>query len=206
MQRRLFVLAAPLALVGCAGESIRASDDAVSKALYRADAPPSLTLFTVKNVGTENGAHTGLMINASQRVIFDPAGSYGHPSIPERDDVLFGITPQVETSYTSYHARASYFVVVQQKLVPAEVAERALQLALSNGPVAKANCTRATARLLKQLPGFDGIGTTWFPDNLMKQFATLPGVATVEHNENDSDSLVKARQKVDATLSSSAAR
>ncbi len=202
MNRRFFLLAAPLAVAGCAGDRVWAPDDAIQRAAYRDDGAPSLTLFTVKNVGTGNGAHTGLMINASQRVIFDPAGSFGHWSIPERNDVLFGITPQVETSYTSYHARASYFVIVQKKVVPPQVAEQALQLALKNGAVGQARCTRATSAILRKLPGFESIGATWFPDTLMKEFGELPGVTIVEHNENDSDSLTKARQSVAQKLES----
>jgi hypothetical protein len=43
-----------------------------------------------------NGAHTSLMINASQRVIFDIAGTLWHVYLPEKEDVIFGINPTVE--------------------------------------------------------------------------------------------------------------
>jgi len=155
--------------------------------MYRHDAPPSITLYTVKNVGSEAGAHTGLLINASQRVIFDPAGTFGHASIPERNDVIFGITPRIEQFYTSYHARTSYFMIKQAVQVSPEVAERALRLAMGYGAVAKANCTRATSDILRQLPGFEGIRVTFLPDNLDRQFARLPGIVTSEHREDDSD-------------------
>lgn len=190
-------MAAPLALAGCgSGEAVWAPEADVLRARYRHEGPPALTLFTVNNLGTGNGAHTALLINASQRVLFDPAGSYAHPSIPERNDVLFGMTPQVVASYVSYHSRASYVTVEQYLEVRAATAETALRLALAAGPTAQAYCTRATSRLLGQLPGFEGLGTTWFPDKLMARFGTLPGVVTTEHNENDSDSLRDASRAV----------
>ncbi|WP_341211756.1 hypothetical protein [uncultured Limimaricola sp.] len=197
MQRRAFLMAAPLALAGCGnGEAVWAPEADVLRARYRHDGPPSLTLFTVNNLGTGNGAHTSLLINASQRVLFDPAGSFAHSSIPERNDVLFGMTPSVVASYISYHSRASYTTVEQQIEVPAATAETALRLAFAAGPTAQAYCTRATSKLLGQLPGFEGLGTTWFPDKLMARFGALPGVVTTEHNENDSDSLRDARRAV----------
>ncbi|SDF30219.1 hypothetical protein [Limimaricola pyoseonensis] len=197
MHRRLFLAAAPLALAGCgAGEPVWAPDDALARVAYRHDGPPALTLITVKNLGSGNGAHTGLMINASQRVMFDPAGSYGHASIPERNDLLYGITPEVEASYISYHSRVSFTTVVQRKEVPAATAEQAFRLAKTAGPVPKVQCTRAASRLISALPGFERVGTTWFPDELSDRFGELPGVSTREFNENDSSSLRDATRSV----------
>ncbi|MBB3713135.1 hypothetical protein FHS00_002736 [Limimaricola variabilis] len=201
MQRRVFLMAAPLALAGCGdGEAVWAPDAMVERARYRHDGPTALTLYTVNNLGTGNGAHSALLINASERVLFDPAGSYAHPSIPERNDVLFGMTPQVVESYVSYHSRESYVTVEQELEVAPQIAERAYRLALVAGPVPQAYCTRAIAKLLGELPGFEGLGTTWFPDKLMKRFGALPGVVTTEHNENDSDSLRDARRAVARAL------
>ena len=187
MLRRNFVFGMPLALAACTGVSVIAPPEDIARVLYRDPGPTALTLFTVKNVGSENGAHTGLMISASQRVIFDPAGSFGHPSIPENNDVLFGITPRVEAEYISYHSRESFYMVTQTVQVSPEVAELALQLARGYGAVAKANCSRATVDILDRLPGFESLHFTLFPDNLEKQFARIPGVVTQEYRETDSD-------------------
>jgi hypothetical protein len=187
MQRRIFLIGLPLALAACTGQSVIAPPEDIARVMYRDPGPTALTLFTVKNVGTENGAHTGLMISASQRVIFDPAGSFGHPSIPETNDVLFGITPRVEQAYISYHSRATFYMVTQTVQVSPEVAEQALQLALHYGAVAKANCARATVDILDRLPGFESLHFTLFPDNLERQFAQIPGVVRQEYRETDSD-------------------
>lgn len=187
MQRRAFLCGLPLALAGCTGPSVVALPEDIARVMYRDPGPTALTLFTVKNVGTENGAHTGLMISASQRVIFDPAGSFGHPSIPETNDVLFGITPRVEQAYISYHSRQSFYTISQTVQVTPQVAEQALALARAYGAVAKANCSRATVDILSQLPGFASLHFTLFPDNLERQFAQIPGVVRQEYRETDSD-------------------
>ncbi len=187
ISRRAFLIGAPLALIACSGVSVRAPQEAVDRVKYRTTGTRSLTLFTVKNVSSGNGAHTSLLVDASQRVLFDPAGSFGHPTIPERDDVLFGFTEYLEGVYRSYHARETYFVISQKVNVPAATAELALQLVMRNGAVGKMGCTRATSKIISQLPGFEQIGTTWFPNNLSDEFARIPGVTQQEFRENDSD-------------------
>lgn len=187
MERRGFMLGLPLALSGCGAASVWAPDDVVSRAVYAHDGPPSLTLFTMKNVDTGYGAHTSLMINASHRVIFDPAGSLVHPEIPERNDVLFGITPRVEEFYIAYHARTTYFVTIQSVAVPASVSEQALRLSLDYGPVPRSFCTNATSRIVSQLPGFEVVNVTFLPDRLLAKFAQVPGVTTSERRDTDPD-------------------
>jgi len=179
-----------LALAGCgAGVDMRpdASPEVISSASYRHPGPPALTLYTMINNRSGAGAHTSLMINGSQRVIFDPAGTVRLSAVPERDDVLYGITPGVADFYARAHARETYHVVIQTVEVPPEVAERALRLAVANGPVASAQCAASTAAILRQLPGFERVGSTWFPKRLMNDFGALPGVQTSRIFENDDD-------------------
>jgi hypothetical protein len=155
----------------------------------------------MKNVGSDNGAHSALLINASQRVIFDPAGSWEQEQMPERNDVLFGASPRLEAYYVSFHARETYYVIGQRIFVPPDVAERALTLALEAGPAPKANCSRYTSRLLRQLPGFSGIGQTWFPNNLSDDFGQLAGVETTEYRETDDDDKDDAARQIAEALS-----
>jgi hypothetical protein len=187
---RILAGLAMLALVGCgAGADMRpdASPEVISSASYRHPGPTALTLFTMINNRSGAGAHTSLMINGSQRVIFDPAGTVRLSAVPERNDVLYGITPGVADFYARAHARETFHVVIQTIEVPPEVAERALRLAIANGPVASAQCALSTAAILRQLPGFESIGSTWFPKRLMESFGQLPGVQTQKIFENDSD-------------------
>ena len=142
------------------------------------------------------GAHSALLINGSQRVIFDPAGSFQHEIVPERNDVLFGITPRVLQGYRSAHARSAFHVVSQTIEVTPEQAEIALRLAQENGPVARSFCTQATTGLLRQVPGFEDIRQSFFPGNLMRQIAKRPGVKTDRYFEDDEGGIVEGVAKV----------
>ncbi len=200
MDRRQFIIGLPLALSACSATESWAPDDIVSRAIYRDPDPAYLTLYTMKNTGSDNGAHTALLINASQRVIFDPAGSFEQTRMPERNDVLFGVTPELESYYVSYHARVTYYVVGQTIEVPPAVAEQALQLAMSNGPVPQAHCARTTSRILRQLPGFGDFRQTWDPNRVSEDFARLPGVTTYEYREEDADDKSIAAAQIEAAL------
>ena len=186
----------PLALAGCGAQQVWAPDDVVSRAIYREPGRTYLTLYTMKNVGSDSGAHTALLINASQRVMFDPAGSWKQDVMPERNDVLFGVTPRLEQLYVSFHARVTFYVIGQTIDVSPEVAERALQLAMVSGPVAQANCARVTSRILQQLPGFESIGVSWGPNKVAEDFGRLPGVTTTEYRENDADDKTLAAAEI----------
>lgn len=200
MDRRAFLIGAPLALSACGAQEVWAPDDVVSRAITPGSSVKQLKLFTMKNVGSGNGAHSALLIDASQRVIFDPAGSWKQQQMPERNDVLFGATQALEDYYISFHARVTYYVVSQRTEVSPEVAEQALQLALRAGPVAQANCTRVTSGLLQSLPGFESLRRTWFPNNLSDAFAKLPGVTTIEYREQDADDKSVAAREIAAAL------
>lgn len=196
------MVSAPLALAACGvtREEVLAPQSAIDRVAYVHPGPKRLTLLTMKNTGSGSGAHTGLMINASQRVLWDPAGSFGHPSIPERNDVHFGITPRIEEFYISFHSRITYFTLIQELDVAPEVAEMALRLAIANGPTPKAACTTHTSRMLAQLPGFEGIRRSVFPNNLSDQFAKLPGVRARIHRETDADDKTVAAAQLDTAI------
>lgn len=185
MRKFILCLLLPLALMGCSAKSEWASDEIVSRMAYRDPGPAKLTLLTMVSNRTGSGAHTALMINASQRVIWDPAGSFAHSQIPERNDVLYGVNPEVYNVFKSAHARETYHVVIQDLVVSPEVAERAFALAREKGPIAQSQCTLSTSSLLSQLPGFEQIGSYLFPGKLMEEFGKLPGVQTDKLYEND---------------------
>ncbi|MFZ5965259.1 hypothetical protein ACOXXX_20125 [Thalassococcus sp. BH17M4-6] len=191
---------AALSLAGCAANTSGedASPEEVARAVYRHNGPSALTLYTMVNNRSGSGAHTSMMINASQRVIFDPAGSVRHSRLPEVRDVLYGVTPEIADFYARAHARETYHVIIQRIEVSPEVAEQALRLAQASGPVPQAQCAASTAKILQQLPGFGGIRSTWFPNNLSEQFGAIPGVSTRRLYENDADDKSIAIRELDA--------
>ncbi len=170
------VVCAVLAGCGTTAESKWASDEAVARAAYRHDGPPKLTLFTVLDNDRNTGAHASLLINGSQRVIFDPAGTWYHPNLPERNDVHFGMTDPAVDFYIDYHARTQYRVLVQELVVSPQVAELVMQRAMAYGAVPKSQCTLALTSVLRGVPGFESIRSTWFPKTLADAFGKLPGV------------------------------
>ncbi len=193
------LLAATVA--GCTGSQRPQADrsEIVARS-YRDPGPSTLTLYTMINTRTGSGAHTSLMIGGSERVIFDPAGSFRADVVPIKDDVLYGITPAVERAYRSSHARETHFARIQTIEVSPQQAEIALQLAKQSGPVSSAYCANSTARLLQQVPGFEQIDVTFFPVNLSDQFGQIPGVVTSEYRENDDADLQKGLAANNARL------
>lgn len=188
----------PFVLSGCGADNVFAPEEQVRAAVYRdAQSPPSITLFTMINNRSGEGAHSGLLINGSQRVIFDPAGSWWHSRAPERHDVHFGITPTMLDFYIDYHARETFRVEMQTIEVSPEVAELALTRVQQNGAVPKAFCANATSKILQGLPGFESIPVRMYPGKVKTAFAKLPGVTTkvVYDDDADDNKLVLAAQQ-----------
>ncbi|SDD96514.1 hypothetical protein SAMN05421538_103133 [Paracoccus isoporae] len=189
LRRVLIALALPLFLAACGADNKWASDEAVRAVQYRSDEQPSISLITVIGLARGEGGHSALMINASQRVIFDPAGSFVHPRAPERHDVLYGITPEMRNVYIDYHARnlprERYYVTLDTVPVTAEVAESALRAAQGNGPVGKAFCAVGSSAVLRSTPGFEGAPSGFSPLRLRDWFLTLPGVQSTQFLDDD---------------------
>lgn len=184
--RFLAAIAVLLTLGACGAEEVGSPPAAISSASYVHPGPATLTLVTVINNTTDNGAHTGLIINGSQRVVWDPAGTYNTTRVmPERGDVLYGFTPAFEQSYIDYHTRPAYRTITQTVRVTPEVAEQVLRLAVANGPAAKASCALSTSAILSQVPGFESVGSTWFPNQLMERFGQVGGVETKIYRDED---------------------
>jgi hypothetical protein len=200
VDRRRFVIGLPFALSACTSSKVWAPDDVVSQAIYREPGRHYITLYTMKKIRDDSGAHSALLINASQRVMFDPAGSWSQDVMPERNDVLFGVSPRLEQYYVSFHARITFYVIGQTVEVSEQVAEQALNSALVAGPVSQANCARVTSGLLRALPGFEAIDQTWFPNAIADDFAKLSGVATREYREEDADDKSVAAARIRANI------
>lgn len=185
MRRLILVLFLPLALAACGAEPVWAPDAAVQRAIYRSAEPPSVTLYTMINNRSGEGGHSGLLINGSQRLLFDPAGSWEVNIAPERNDVHFGMTPGVLASYLNFHARPTFHVVAQTRQVSPETAEYLLRRVQEYGAVPKAMCANSISSILGETPGFESLDQTYFPVRLQDSFATLPGVSTRKYYDND---------------------
>lgn len=165
----------------------------VARAAYVHNGPPKLTLYTMLNNRSGSGAHTSLLINGSQRVAFDPAGSFRHPRIISRNDTVYGMTPFMVDQYTRFHARETFHVVIQEIEVSPEVAEKALQLAVNHPAVMQAHCAISTANLLKQLPGFEDVQPGYQPTKLMEYFKAKGATfeRLYEYDDDDKSKVLK---------------
>jgi hypothetical protein len=182
------VLAAAAAtLTACTVPNAGGADlDEVARAAYRHDGPPSITLYTMLSNRSGAGAHTSILVNGSQRVAFDPAGSFRHEKIVSRNDTVFGMTPYLVDQYTRFHARETYHVVIQTIEVPPEVAEQALKMVVNHPAVSRSYCAMSTSQLLAQLPGFEDVRPSFYPKKLMETFAAK-GASFERLYEYDSD-------------------
>lgn len=187
MLRAVLALIGLLVLSACGAEPKWAPDAEVEAARYVHDGPNSVTLFTVINNRSGSGAHSGLMINDSERIMFDPAGTWMHPRVPERNDVHFGITPRIVNFYIDYHARETFRVVEQTIVVSPGVADLVARRAKAYGAVPKAQCARSISDILRGVPGFESIRSTWYPNKLMEDFGRLPGVTSRTIYDEDAD-------------------
>ena len=188
MLRLVLSLVALLGLAACGAEPKWAPEEQVQAARFVAGPPTYITLYTVINKTSGSGAHSAILVNASERVIFDPAGTWHHPRLPERNDVHFGMTDKALAFYIDYHARETYDVVEQKIFVSPEVAELVLAKVKAYGAVPKAMCTNATSSILRSVPGFESMPATWYPKKLSDAFGQLPGVIEQRITDDDDDS------------------
>ena len=185
MRRAVVWLVLPLILAACGADHTFAPNEEVQKAAFSTGEPPSITLFTVLRKPHDGGAHSALMIDSTQRVMFDPAGTWGHPRVPVQNDVHYGITEQMRKFYIDYHARETYDVMEQKVYVTPEVAALALRRVQEYGAVPKSFCASATSNVLRGIPGFESIPGALDPKRVMKAFGQLPGVIQTRHVDGD---------------------
>ncbi len=185
--RLVLTLIAVLCLAACGAEPKWAPQDQVDAARFVSEEPPSITLYTVVNTRTGSGAHSAILVNASERVIFDPAGTWYHPRLPERNDVHFGMSDKAVAFYLDYHTRITYNTIEQKIYVSPQVAELVLARVKAYGAVPKAMCTQANSSILRDVPGFENMPQTFYPKVLSKAFGKLPGVSTRVITDDDAD-------------------
>lgn len=180
-------LLAILGLAACAADAKFASDSALAQARFVSGEPPSVTLYTVVNNNSEAGAHSGLLIDGRERVLYDPAGTWYHPTVPERADLHYGITDRMLSFYIDYHARVSFRVIEQKRYVPQSTIDLILQRTIAKGAAAKATCSQTLSSILIGVPGFEDIRQTWFPNQMSKDFGKAPGVSYRVIRDGDPD-------------------
>lgn len=182
---RLFSAGLLLALLSaCTDPAIIAPAEEVARYRYVSNEAPYIALVTNVNTRSKSGDHSALIINGSERVVFNPAGTWLHPKAPERNDLHYGFSNGMRDWFIDYHARETYRVEIQKIEVSREVADIALAAAQQAGPVGPARCTLSITEVLRQTPGFEGFPRVILPNRAKKAFAEYPGVTTEIHYDD----------------------
>jgi hypothetical protein len=170
-----------LLIASCTTKKVTwAPTDEIIKATYQTNEPSSITLLTMINNTTGIGGHSALLINSKERVLFDPAGTFKHPQIPERHDVFFGMNDTAVERYIDYHARPTIHVVMQNIEIDLKTAIELTNLIKNYGPVQDMMCSYAISEILTELHDFKTIPKSFFPKIIMKNFSKLDGVTTIK--------------------------
>lgn len=184
MRFAFLALAAVLALAGCEMYT-PATPDAIAASRYVSPEPPSVTLMSMVSNRTQGSAHSALLINGSQQVLYDPAGTFTNPDLPRNNDVHYGMTPRYVDYYERYHARFNYFVEAQRVPVSRATADQLIANVQAEGKSMKMTCALAVGEALHPVPPFQNAPVGFFPNALRRYFATLPGVQTSYVRESD---------------------
>lgn len=184
MLRAILALAVLVFVSGCEIYT-PASPDEIARAVYVSDEPPSISLVSMVNARSGRSAHAALMINGSQRVLYDPAGTFTHPDLPRAGDVHYGMSPKFVDYYERYHARFSHFVHVQTVPVDRATADLIIANAQAEGKTLKFRCGLAVAGALRGVPLFGEVRSSFFPQGAREDFALLPGVTERYVQEDD---------------------
>lgn len=173
-------------LSACTGSTDLPPADQTARKAYVSGAPASVTLVTMKSVKTGRGEHSALLIDGSERVLYDPAGSFSLPKYAhENRDVHYGITDEIMEIYNFYHARKTHFVEMLELPVSRAMADQLIARAVEVGPQPKMFCARAVGQVLKPVGPFGDVPITFYPEPVHAAFAEIPGVKRTEVREGD---------------------
>ena len=139
--------------------------------------PPSITLLTVIGIPRGEGAHSALLINGSQRIIFDGAGSWNHPAIPGLRRALRDHAELQELLYRL--SRAQSLWVAGTPNWSRGVANAAIRAAEAQGATDKSFCAVVDRPGAAWVPGF-GRASGFAAEDAATGSLTLPGVTSKE--------------------------
>jgi hypothetical protein len=177
LARLSLILLLPL-LAACGTATTQTPPDLATRSVHSHSGPTRVTLLTVVNNRTRAGDHSALLIEGRERLIFDPAGTFDIPQITRYRDVIYGVSPAVETVYLGYHARATHHVIAQTLPLTREQADAAIAAAEARGVSAPGLCAVNSSAVLRAVPGLEGLDGALRPNRLSENFGAVPGVQT----------------------------
>ncbi|MXU66811.1 hypothetical protein [Oceanomicrobium pacificus] len=176
-----------LTLLGACADNTASPPEEIARAAYQSGEPPYIEVLSMVSEKTGQSDHTGVVVNApSQRVLYDPAGNFKHPSMPHKGDVFYGASDRMVDYYKRFHARFGFYVQSQKVYVSASEAEQFLREIESRPPTRNVFCGASTASVLRTAPSFSDYMSAWFlPETVRINVSRMPNVVTTDFYEND---------------------
>lgn len=164
---------------------VSSTPEAIERAAYASSEAPYVALLTMVDRDSGQGAHSALLVNGSERVLYDPAGTFKTEVTVENGDVIYGITPRVLEAYEFFHARETTSFLEQKIPVSRAMADAVIARMEAQGPSPKFLCAINTAEILRDFAPFASIPRSYHPTRLMSAFEDLPGVERREVFDDD---------------------
>jgi hypothetical protein len=186
-----FGLLGAMAVLSACAQNVYAPQAEVDAARYVSNEAPYVSLMTMVDNEDGKGAHSAILVNGSQVALYDPAGTFKHPTLPERNDVFYGITPTMKTVYELYHARDSHHVIEQKLPVSRAFANQVIARMEAQGPSPKLFCAINVSDILRDFEIWKDVPSTYYPGEIMAAFGEVPGVTVRKVEENDTGQNVR---------------
>jgi hypothetical protein len=141
--------------------------------------PYRLRIAIFEAAGLALPFHAGMLIDAPEgRVLYDPAGYWQSDRCARSGDVHYPIDDAAAAAWLDRGGLevlgGRWVLHLFETDVPGTVASRARALALGTPAMPAGACAWSVARLLSQLPGFEGIAPHLVTDLLLDQLRARP--------------------------------
>jgi len=146
---------------------------------------PMLTLLTVRAEVPDTGNHSAMMVTGAERVIFDPAGSFGGTGVAVHDDIISDVSEPALDLLLAFQTPDGFVVVRHDLPVTPKVPSLALTQFAQRPATTSGGCAYGIAEVLGGLPGFPGFDGLMMPDRVIVRFAALPGVRETVYRPAD---------------------
>jgi hypothetical protein len=180
-----------LLLAGCGGLDPSADADLLQElraetSYFPDNAPPSATLLLSEHKGGSGAVHAALVITGSERVIYDPSGSFTHPDTRRLGDVVYGASDPVVEMFALHNADKDHDAMMRRIPLSAEEAEQMLARARSRGGAMPGYCAKSVADVMRAAPRFAAMRDTFWPSNVLEDFVQFGPVETRVVSDTDS--------------------
>jgi len=146
---------------------------------------PMLTLLEVRAGVPYTGSHSAPMVTGAERVIFDPAGSFGGSGVAVHDNIIRDVSEPALDLLMAFQTPDGFAVVRHDLPVTPEVPSLALTQFAQRPATTPGGCACTVAKVLGGLPGFPGFDGLMMPDRFFVRFAALLGVRETVYRPTD---------------------